>query len=383
MRVLGITAEYNPIHNGHIYHLEQSRAVSKADFIVAVMSGDFVQRGEPAVESGVDLVLELPFYFATSSAEDFARGAIGIMHGLGCVSDISFGCEYPEIGVLYQLAGFLSGEPESYSEALKEELAAGKSFPAARQAAVSSILGERAAGILEGHNNILALEYLKAIKRTGGRELRPHALRRMKGAGATESRRRLYEGGYAAAREILSPAARREIEKSGPGRLVWPEKFWPLIEARILQSGEDELAAMRGVNEGIENRFKKYIRSCDSLEEFIRKVKTRRFTRTAICRMLISILNGVKKDEFSDPYGALYARVLAAGAGGRKLLRLIGDREWAQIPLLTNINRQGADLSGEAARMLKMDILAADLYNLAAGRDLYSCSDYCMRPAML
>ncbi|HML38127.1 MAG TPA: nucleotidyltransferase family protein, partial [Bacillota bacterium] len=175
MKVLGIIAEYNPFHNGHRYHLEESVKLTSPDFTVCVMSGDFTQRGEPAmadkwiraaatVENGVDLVLELPFAFACNNAEFFAAGAVDILNRLGCVTHLSFGSEAGELSALSQAADYLAYEDDELKNTIREFADQGLSFPRARYEAVKMCRGEAYSDVLRSANNILAVEYLKQLR---------------------------------------------------------------------------------------------------------------------------------------------------------------------------------------------------------------------------
>ena len=192
MNVLGIVTEYNPLHNGHIHHLKESLAVSSADAAVCVMSGNFVQRGEPAIvdkwiraeialNSGMDLVIELPAVYALSSAELFAFGAIKILDSLGFVSSICFGSETGVLEPLDAVAEILSNEPEEYKVFLKKFLEKGLSYPAARESALNEFFGADMAEVVSSSNNILGIEYLKALKRLNS-PIRAFTIRRI-GAG--------------------------------------------------------------------------------------------------------------------------------------------------------------------------------------------------------
>ena len=409
MKVLGITCEYNPMHDGHIYHLEESRAVSKADFVVCVMSGNFVQRGEPAVfdkwtraaeavrpdsegRSRADLVIELPTVYATASAELFARGALAVMKGLGCVTDISFGSESGKIEELLQAALILYQEPEAYRTALRRGLDQGMPFPAAREEALAECAGTETAKLLQEPNNILGIEYIKALLSMQEFDVDLHTVEREGDISSRQIREEMRKSA-----ESKETSDRSEEEEKGVA--VFPAAFWILIREKILTMRAEELAQIEGVIEGMENRLKEAVRKCETLEEFLQQVKSKRFTRTAVNRMLIHILLGYKKDlaaaaaaaagkktDESAAQANLYARVLAANANGRKLLRTIRDKELNTIPVLTNINKQRQDAGlaegTAAAALLETDILASDLYNLAAKRDLYDCSDQVMQPFM-
>ena len=176
--ILGIVSEYNPFHNGHIHHLELSKQLTKTDFTVAVMSGNFVQRGdtalvdkwtrtEMALKGGIDLVLELPTVYAISSAENFADGAIKILNSLGVVDYLSFGSEIGEISPLNDVASILYKEPKEFSSLITAQLKSGLSYPRAREIALSQFFGtsKKYTDILNNPNNILGVEYLKAIKK--------------------------------------------------------------------------------------------------------------------------------------------------------------------------------------------------------------------------
>ncbi len=179
MKVAGLIVEYNPFHNGHLYHLEQSKKLTGADCIVCIMSGNFIQRGEPALVnkwarakmallSGADLVIELPLVYAMSSAEFFAYGAVSILNSLNIVDYLCFGSESGSIDELDNIADILVWEPQAYKELLKNHINKGISFPSARQKALADYLniGSASLNILSESNNILAVEYLKALKRT-------------------------------------------------------------------------------------------------------------------------------------------------------------------------------------------------------------------------
>ena len=187
MRATGIIAEYNPMHNGHIRHLEKAREAGKADFVVAVMSGDFTQRGEPAifdkwvraemaVNAGIDLAVELPFVYACGSAEYFAEGGVKVLRSLGVIDSLCFGTEEKDLSKLKELAALFSEEPDKYKKALKKHLDLGLSYPKARQLAVNEIM--ECGNILNKPNNILALEYLKALK--GMDDIKPISVYRNK-----------------------------------------------------------------------------------------------------------------------------------------------------------------------------------------------------------
>lgn len=367
MNVAGIVAEYNPMHSGHIYHLQRTREVCGADFVVAVMSGDFTQRGEPAiydkwlraaaaVKNGVDLVFELPFAYACNSAAYFGTGAVSILDGLGCVTHLSFGSESGEMQPLLEIAKFLAKEPKAYKNALKENLDKGHSFPKARAFALTETFGK--ADALKQPNNILGIEYLKAIIRLNSKIEPVTVVRR--GQGHHES-----------ASEIRST-------------IIWDEsKYFDMIRQAFIKSQGVSLDDILGAAEGIQNKIIKNIRSSKDLEDLIDKVKSKRYTWTGINRLLAQTLVGFTADEFNRINGTRYGRILAFNENGARLLRRIKKTECATMPILTNINRDLHQQPGvdEALKLsLSKDILAADLYNLAFHKDLYENSDFVMKP---
>lgn len=189
MKTVGLITEYNPFHNGHLYHIERARELTGADRVVIVMSGDYVQRGTPALLSkhsrahmallnGASAICELPVCYASGSAEFFAQGAISILEGLGCIDTLCFGSECGELSVLQHIAQLLLSESDTYSHMLQDALKKGHSFPAARHQALEKLTGETfVSQILSEPNNILGIEYLKALKKQNSRMV-PYTLKR-------------------------------------------------------------------------------------------------------------------------------------------------------------------------------------------------------------
>lgn len=398
MKVAGIIAEYNPFHNGHLYQLEQTRAITGADFVVVVMSGNFLQRGEPAmvdkwmrsrmaVVNGADLVLELPFAFSCNHSGLFARGAVEIFNGLGVVTHLSFGAEEPDLNVLGKIAEITAFEEGPYREALRSASDEGLSYGAARQRAV-----EETGGLLLGKqmakpNNILAIEYLRHLILSGS-SIRPVAVKR-KGPGyhdeiplgdiaSATCLRNMVKGGEPI--ETYVPEGTRQILKTG-GKPIFLEDFGPLAFYRFLQEGEMPLSEIYSAGEGLENRFIKFMRSSPNLISLIQQVKSRRYAETRVKRMMFQGLMGLTKNRMDLilKEKLLYGRILAFNDRGRELMRLIRKQERASIPLITNINKEIGD-QDRLLPLLGLDILASDVYNLAAGLDRYQQSDFVQQP---
>lgn len=422
MRVAGIIAEYNPMHNGHIYHLQKTKEISKADFVIAVMSGNFTQRGEPAiidkwersriaVLNGADLVLEMPFVYATGSAPDFAYGGIEILEGLGIVDAVSFGSESADIDKLEQIACFLKNESPAFKQHLKRHLDRGISFPAARQIAVEECLGNDSGSLLMTPNDILAVEYLKyvrtmtpvVIKRQGSyssaklpSEMDIDSALEAEHTGCVEMIRNADPAAAVSAKAVRKAVAEGGIDQIrpfvpddscealfaayGPGvTSALKRKYFDLLRMVILSYEKEELRQIRGMDEGMENRIKKEIRMHADYESFADALKSKRYTRTKIDRLLLHVLAGLKKCDCisSNMIGSksvdIYTRVLAFNEKGAFLLKK--SAEVSAIPVITNINKNAG-----FPEIAKYDIKAADLYNLLFGRDLYKYSDYVKRP---
>ena len=303
-RVLGVIAEYNPFHNGHKFHLEESIKKAQTDYTVAVISGNFVQRGNPSVvnkwqkasmalESGVDLVIELPTIYSVSSAENFAYGAIQIFNNLKIVNNISFGTETDDLAGLNNIANILIEEPKEYISLLHKELRKGNSFPKARQSALLKILNDdmRYTKLLTSPNNILAIEYLKSLKRTKS-TINPMIVKREKVyyndefviddfASATAIRRLIALRQYDDLRRVMSTknyfSLMDELQR---GNFVLDLcQYEKEIIYNLRKMSLQEIANLPDVSEGLENGIKNAASLCNNLSELINMVKTKRYTR--------------------------------------------------------------------------------------------------------
>jgi len=403
MKVLGIISEYNPFHKGHMYHLEESRKATSADFVVSVMSGNFVQRGEPAmadkwlrakaaIECGVDLVIELPFVYACNSAEYFAYGGVSILDGLGCVNYLSFGSESGDITELLEIARLLVEEPEDLKKALKMNLDAGDSYAKAWEKALNATYMKDASRILRGPNNILALEYLKILLKTYS-NIEPITIPRIGNhhnseeigeeySSATALRKKYYEQENLLGLEKYMPEnSYRNFAGIKESVNIQMKDLFPVVTAEILKASRNELRNILSVSEGLENKIKNEIRNAVNMDELIEKINSKRYAQTKIQRMLIHILTNLDKDSMQHimENRIVYARILALNDNGAKLLKIIKKERCAKIPIITNINKDLKDDSLEW-NALNYDILATDLYNLSSGNNLYAGADYVRKP---
>ena len=376
--VIGIVAEYNPFHNGHARLIEQTRAQLGAVCpVVCVMSGDFVQRGSPAVYSkfaraeaavrcGADLVLELPLPWSLSSAEGFARGAVGLLGSLGVVTHLSFGSECGDTETLKAVAAAL--ESKSFAAYLRQGLQEGVSFAAAREAAARKLLGEKAA-VLAQPNDTLGVEYCKAIARQAA-ALMPLALPR-RGVGhdggaaegfasASHIRELLING--ACADEFLTPEsadiyARECAAGRAPVTMANAERA---ILARLRALTEEDLAPFDGGGEGLYHRFYDAVQRETSIEDILAAAKSKRYAYARLRRLLLAAYLGVTPEDI--PQRVPYLRVLACNARGREVLRRM--KTTAAAPVLT----RSADvrrLDAAAQRLFALTARAEEQYVLA------------------
>ena len=395
MKAVGITAEYNPFHNGHIYHAETARQMSGADCVIAVMSGDFTQRGEmavrgkweraeDAVKSGaVDLVIELPFAFACSKASVFAAGAVDMLASIGA-DGISFGCEAEDPALLRKLAETLFTEAEMIEAARSSLMRDGYSSAKAYELAVARECGEEAAMLLREPNNILAVEYLKRIMmlQEEGSDLRAFPVKRH-GSGYTEESEETSFAGAGALRRMIREGS--DIRRYIPGSPDFAdlkrmeEQYLQMLKGIVLRSGPEEIRSMYGVGEGMEHGIIRETRRATDLNELISALTSRRYTGATVRRALTHILAGSGWEEIDRLTARVpeAGRLLAAGKRGRAYMRQLPDDGFR---IITNINKEEGNLDPETAEFLRLDEKTADLYHLLCGEDIYSASDRVRRP---
>lgn len=391
MNICGIVAEYNPFHNGHAYHIEQTKKETNCDAIVVIMSGNFIQRGVPALfdkwtrtrmalENGADLVIELPLYYATSSAEYFAQGSISLLDGLGVVRNISFGSNTDDLHALQRIANVLYLEPDNYKKLLQSDLKRGVSYPIARSNALKNFLKKEydakyIADILLDSNNILGIEYLKAIMYSNS-SMKPLLVKRKGGSYNSEM----------IIDNICSATAIRELLKKDELKTVkgvMPEKSFDIMNKEIVngrapmflnnfeneilyilrKSTASELLNIADVTEGLENLIKKATAEGMELEKLIDIVKTKRYTRTRIQRILLHALLDVTKNEVEDyKYNPQYIRVLGFTKTGEKVLSQIGNN--SNLPIVTSVSKFLKNANDTSKKMLEKDIMATNIYTL-------------------
>ena len=387
MKVQGIVSEYNPFHNGHLYHMRQSAAETGATHTICVMSGNFVQRGEPAafhklaraemaLAAGADVVLELPAAFACASAEAFAAGAVATLEAAGIVDVLCFGTETGDLAPIRAAATVLADEPEGYRLLLRDRLDQGLAYAVARQDALSAWTTNGVADVLADPNNILAVEYLKALRRTGSR-MQPHTIRRSgrgyndpdpQGAfpSATGVRRALAEG--VVPREGLPDTSLRVLARemeAGRGP-VFAEDFFPCLMCRLRTARPDELRRLPWMEPGLEHRLRRAAEDAETLDGLIGAVATSRYPRTRIRRILTALLIGTDAallDALHDAGHARYLRVLGFRERARPLLAAL--KRKASLPVLGRTATWPALNDPLAEALLALECRASDVWALA------------------
>ena len=382
MKVLGIIAEYNPFHNGHQYHIEAAKRQSGADAVVVVLSGNFTQRGEPALLEkhtraqaalfgGADLVLELPSLFSAASAEYFAWGGISALHATGVVSSISFGMEGNSITPLMEVAQILSSEPPLFQEALKNALATGCSYPKARALALAEVTG-CAEELLQQPNNILAIEYLKANIRLGN----PFSILPIQRQGAGYHDADLVAEHYPSASALRNALHTADLSSFMPasahalladailqGDISNPNALFLPIVTLLRAKPIEELQQLPYVSEGLEYRCKQAVLSSSSYAQLLDACSTVRYPRARIRRIFTSLLTGATAEDlaYGKETGIPYLRVLAFNEIGRTLLKEM--KNAATLPIITKPAALHT-LPDFASRVAQLESNATDVRSL-------------------
>ena len=404
MKIVGLITEYNPFHNGHLYHIQKTKEITGADAVVVVMSGNYVQRGAPAImpkhlraevalEAGVPVVIELPVCYATGSAEYFAAGAISLFEKLGCIDSICFGSECGEYEILEKIAHVVADEPEEYRFLLQEGLRKGMSFPLARQQAFKSYFKNPDLDIiLEQPNNILGIEYIKTLYKQKS-SMKCYTIKRMVSgyhdqtltgtlSSASAIRKLLEFTGKSlylesdemydepVLSEILTrledqvpPSCIRLLEETHRTRYpIYANDFSLILKYKLLIETKDSLVKYKDVTEELANRIINHRDDFITFDQFCDLLKTRDMTYTRISRSLFHILLNITKEDMlmyeSEGY-CQYAHILGFRKDAGKILSLM--KQTSEVPLLTKLT-QTDKLSSVGEHMLNQDIFAADLY---------------------
>ncbi|WP_078430646.1 nucleotidyltransferase [Alkalihalobacterium alkalinitrilicum] len=384
MKAVGVVVEYNPLHNGHLFHLQETKRITNGDVVIAVMSGHFLQRGEPAIVSkwqrtkmalaaGVDIVIELPYAYSTQKAEIFAFGSISLLQAIG-VREICFGSEAGDIHLFYELYEFMIENKQAFNEKVQLFMREGNSYPKATSLAFLHIKGNQQMLDLSQPNNILGYHYVEAIHRLGqkmiGRTIqRKSAQYHDEGfasetiASATSIRKAIFNQNQNSKDTIHQVIPTSTLKLLSDYETVYDtlhdwERYFPLLKYKILSLSETELAAIYEGEEGLEHRFKRNIRSANSFLEFMNLVKTKRYTWNRLQRYCLHILTNTKKEEMewaNNGNPPPYLRLLGMNSKGQSYLNKI--KKTIELPLITKLNAFDHPL-------LELDKKVASIYTL-------------------
>ena len=361
----GIIAEYNPFHKGHMYHINETQKITDND-IVVIMSGNFVQRGEPAMtdkhtrakmalRNGVSLVLELPVEYATGSADVFAKGAVNILDATGIIDTLSFGSERGSTDIFDKISNILNNEPEAFKELIKSYLNRGLSYPSARTKSLEEYMSLNL-DFMNRSNNILALEYIRQLKKLNS-SIKPVTVERI----VSEYNSRSLSGDISSASAIRSALINKDLSALNSV----PQNCIDLIEDKNIPQLNDytsilsyilctrspsEISEYADITEGLENRILNT--EFNSIDELITKTKTKRYTYSKLQKAILHIILGItKKEQQADPK---YIRVIGFRKDKKYLLKELTEK--ASLPVIINVK--------ENENLLKREIIATDIYNI-------------------
>lgn len=397
MNITGIITEYNPFHNGHLYHLTEAKKNTSADGIICVMSGNFIQRGGPAIidkwnrtvlalENGVDLIIELPSYYAVSSAEFFAKGSVSILHNLGVVNNIFFGSECGDIEYLNRISKILANENDVFKSIIKKFINNGLTFAKAREKALIEFLGDsNIESIISSSNNILGIEYMKALIRLNS-SIVPKTLKR-EGSSYNEKKLKDSFSSATAIRETLKNGSSLfELYNSMPTKsyelfsklqelnypFVFEEQMYSFIKYK-LHTNCINFNNLPEIKEGLNNKFLKEIFNSKNFNDLILRVKSKRYTYSKISRILTQIFIGFDRYNLDsiDINKHLYARVLGFNSNGKNILSLI--KKNSSIPIISKVPKYFDN------PLLELDLLSTKAYSILNPK-VNPRSDYLISP---
>lgn len=375
MKATGLIVEYNPFHNGHLLHLNEAKKQTGAEVIIAVMSGSFLQRGEPAllpkwerakmaVDAGVDLVVELPFHLATQQAAIFANGAVEILAALG-VSSIFFGSENGDAKSFSKAASVMSGQSDAFKTAIRRYLDdKTHSYATAWNLAIRELAPDLALDLTQP-NNILGFHYTLAainqqvpitmatMKRQNA-AYHDHSPSHQSIASATAIRHMLLKDDLAAVSQYVPETTFHILQnyQQTHNFASW-HHFWPLLKYQLITASTEQLQQIRGITEGIENRLQKAALHADNFEDFLAQTVTKRYSKSRIQRTALQILMQQQQTEVPSQN---YIRILGMSATGQRYLNHI--KKEIPLPLVSTMSKANPAL-------IQNDIRATQLYSLA------------------
>ncbi len=401
MKTIGIIAEYNPFHNGHAYQIAKAKESTNADYCVVVMSGDFVQRGTPALmekylraecalRNGADLVIELPVCYALGSAEYFASGAIALLDKLNVIDMVGFGSECGDIDLLSEFADELLVEDETFKKTLKHKLKTGSSYPNARNAALEASSPSLIShiNVLGGSNNILGIEYCKALKRRNSK-ITPCTIARNGGSYHSASLDSAYSSALAI-REALAVSGDLEMVKEQMPSFAYqlleknynktcpivPDDVSAILHYQLLSQQDQQYTMHPDIDQDLSDRIVKMLPKYSGFTDFCDILKTKNRTYTRISRSLMHILLHITRDElnrYRDDDYIYYARILGFCEEAAPLLSQI--KQNSRIPLISKLADAPALLTDNGRQMLQKDIFASHIYQSVI-QHKFSASEY-------
>ena len=358
---VAVICEFNPFHNGHRFLLGKAKELT-GEPVLAVMSGSFTQRGEvalcskferaeAALKGGADLVAELPAVYAVSCAERFARGGVNISKMFGCVNYLAFGCEDDDIDLLKTAA--FAGENPEVNAIIAEQMNSGSYYPKAYEYAVRQVCGGEVADVLTKPNNILAVEYIRALR---GTDIKPLPIKRVGAEHDSDGADGIYASASYIRKLLRGGKSAEKLLPYVPSEITYPEKLDRALLYKLRNMNAEQLRALPEVGEGLENRILSAARKFGTAEEVIDEVKTKRYTRSRICRILTCALLGITEELQTKT--ADYARVLGFTDEGGKMLK-------ACIGKVITSAAKAENLGSDTAELLAADIRATDTAALA------------------
>ena len=398
MNITGIITEYNPFHLGHELHLKSSKEITNCDGVICVMSGNFVQRGLPALtdkwtrtkmalEAGVDLVVELPTLFATSSAEFFAFGAVSLLNSLNVVNNICFGSECGDIDLIKKLSEIIINEPPIFKEYLKDYLKEGLPFPKARSESLMKYLDDNnykidfsyLEKVLNSSNNILAIEYCKSLYKLQS-SIKPFTIQRLGAdyndeklskneiASASAIRKSIYTSNMEESLDFMPEYSYNLLKNTSFSDL---DKMFDLVKYAIV-SNPNVLKEIPEASEGIDNKIIQNIGKANSLDELINLCKSKRYSYTRLNRILCQVLLNVNKNLLSlRKSSPNYVRILGFNNKGREILKEI--KKNSEINIVNKLSKAKTD------PLLEFDIKATNIYSFL-NPSVKINSDYLISP---
>lgn len=391
---IGIIAEYNPFHNGHLYQIQKAKELTGADTVITVMSGNFTQRGDTslinkfekakiALQNEVDMVIELPTIYSISSAENFALGGVKILNEIGNIDYLVFGIEEENLEKLQAIADVLVNEDDEFKRNIKEELDKGNSYPKAREIVLKKVLSsENVENIMQKPNNILAIEYLKALKTTNSK-IKPFAIKRKNTmhndeninenyASGTYIRKLFIENNFNEIKKVVPKYTyERLLELKNQGTYVSSiNDFSDIVIYKIRTMTKEEISQIADVNEGLENSIKLASTTCKTIDEIIEKVSTKRYTKTRISRILTYILFDITKSEMEQAKkNNPYIRALGINKKCEGILKTINNDK-----LITSL-KKFEENNGEN-QLLNIDKKATEIYTIKYPKSVQANLDY-------